>query len=72
MSKEEKIRFDVMAIPNPRSYVIVPDKWQEFLNYKPNPDTVKRNEEMVQKFKKNILSQTEEPKKKIRKPWAKY
>lgn len=62
----ENTKFDVMAIPSPRAFVIAPDKWKEFLNSKPNPETIKRNEEIAKKFRVNNLMQTKEPKKKTR------
>ena len=64
--KEKEARFDVMAVPNPRAYVIASDKWQEFVNTKPNPEIRKRNEEISNKFRVNNLALPEDPKKKIR------
>lgn len=66
IEKEKNVNFDVMAVPNPKAYVIARDKWQEFVNTKPNPEIRKRNEEISNKFRVNNLAQTEEPKKKTK------
>lgn len=50
----ENARFNVMATPNPRTFVIAHEKKQEFLNFKPNPDVIKRNEELVKKLEKTF------------------
>lgn len=64
--KTNQTKFDVTAIPNPRAYVISPDKLKEFQNFKPNPKVIKRNEELSKKFKINNLTQKEEPKKRVK------
>ena len=50
---EKDVRFDNMAIPNPRAFVVAHEKVQDFKNTKSNPEIVKRNEEITQKFKIN-------------------
>lgn len=66
--KEREARFDMMAIPNPRAYVISKEKCEEFLNSRPNPEIRKRNREMVEAFRINNLTESAEPKKKTKKP----
>lgn len=51
--QEKSARLDNMAIPNPRAFVVAHDKVQDFKNTKSNPEIVKRNEEIAQKFKIN-------------------
>ena len=59
--------FDVMALPDPRAFVVVRDKTQDFKNTKSNPDIVKRNHETTQRLRINDFTQTGKPKRKIRK-----
>jgi len=55
-----------MAMPNPKAYVVAPDKARDFKNAKPNPEFIKRNEELAQKFRINNLTQEGNPKKRVK------
>jgi len=64
--KEKNSSFAVMAMPNPKAYVVAPDKARDFKNAKPNPEFIKRNEELAQKFRINNLTQEGNPKKRVK------
>ena len=66
MGKTEKKHMTMLAVPCSRAFVVAPEKWEEFKNHKPNPDVIKRNQEMAKKFKINNLTEIVEPKKRIR------
>ena len=72
MNKKEKQKFDVLAVPCDRTFVVSPDKTEAFLNVKPNPEIRRQQEEMVKRLniKLNINNLVEEGPvlKKTRKP----
>lgn len=51
----EKQKFDVLAVPCDRAFVVAPEKAEEFKNAKPNPEARQQMEEMAKKFKVNNL-----------------
>ncbi len=53
--KEDKQRFDVLAVPCDRAFVIAADKTEEFLNQKPDPLIRKEQAKVLQKFKRQIV-----------------
>lgn len=55
MSKKGKKHITMLAVPCSRAFVVAPEKVQEFKNHKPNPDVIKKNQEMAKKFKVNNL-----------------
>ena len=52
--KDEKQKFDVLAVPCNRAFVVAPDKVEEFMSVKPDPEKRKEMEEMISKL--NIKS----------------
>ena len=64
---EDKQTFDVMAVPCDRAFVISPDKTEEFLNVKPNPEIRQQQEEMAKRFRINNLVEEGPVLKKTRK-----
>jgi len=52
----EEQKFDVLAVPGRRAFVVSPDKKEEFLNIKPNLEIRQKNAELVKKFRINNLN----------------
>jgi len=48
---EEKQKFDVMAVPCNRAFVVAEDKIEEFLNSKADPERRRKADEMLRKIK---------------------
>lgn len=63
---EKREQLTVFAVPCSRSFVIKPEKWEEFINQKPNPEIRRQMEEIAKKFKVNNLVSTEKQKKRIK------
>lgn len=55
MKKDSKETYDVMAIPYNKPFIIANSKKQDFLSKKPDPEIIKNNEMISQKFKENNL-----------------
>lgn len=68
MNKKEKQKFDVLAVPCDRTFVVSPDKTEAFLNVKPNPEIRRQQEEMVKRLNINNLVEEGPVLKKTRKP----
>lgn len=47
---DKKQNFEVMAVPYNRAFVVAPDKVEEFMSIKPDPEKRKEMEEMVSKL----------------------
>jgi len=52
----DKQNFEVLAVPYDRAFVVSPDKTEEFLSAKPDPEIRKQQEEMAKLFKSHILT----------------
>ena len=50
MSKEEKQKFFAYTIPCDRAFVVAPEKAEEFINLKPNPELKKKIDEATSKL----------------------
>ena len=55
-------KFDVLAVPCSRAFVVKPEKWEEFKDLKPDFEIRKQMEEIVKKFKVNNLDSVEDHK----------
>ena len=53
---EQKQKFDVLAVPCNKPFVVAPDKVEEFKNHKPDPRIRQEIEEMASKL--NITDKT--------------
>lgn len=53
---EQKQKFDVLAVPGNKPFVVAPDKVEEFENHKPDPRIRQEIEEMASKL--NITDKT--------------
>ena len=67
VSSKEKQKFDVIAVPCDRTFVVSPDKTESFLNVKPNPEIRRQQEEMVKRLNINNLVEEVPVLKKTRK-----
>ena len=67
MNEIQKKQLTVLAVPCSRSFVVAPEKWEEFKNQKPNPEIRRQMEEIVKKFKANNLIEEGPVLKKTRK-----
>jgi len=65
---QEKQRFDILAVPSDRAFVVAPEKAEEFKNQKPNPEVREQMEELAEKFRVNNLVEEGPVLKKTRKP----
>ena len=66
-SSDEK-KFDVLAVPCDRAFVVAPEKVEEFKNLKPNPEVRQQMEGMAEKFRVNNLTEEGPVLKKTRRP----
>lgn len=64
---EKKQKFDVLAVPCSRAFVVATEKTEEFRNLKPNPDVRNQIEEKIEKFRVNNLVEKGPVLKKVRK-----
>lgn len=64
----QKQKFDVLAVPCDRAFVISPEKTEAFLSVKPNPEIRKQQKEMAETFRRNNLVEEDPVLKKTRKP----
>lgn len=55
MKKDKKQKFDVLAVPYRREFIVAPEKAEEFKNQKPNIVKQEEMRIMVEKFEKNNL-----------------
>lgn len=68
MNLEESQKFNVLAVPCNAPFIVSPDKTEEFLNQKANPETTKMISEMADKLKiNNLVNNEEKVLKKIKK-----
>lgn len=54
---ERKQKFDVLAVPNKKPFIVSAEHIEEFKNAKPNQKIQKEIEEMAQKFRINNLDE---------------
>lgn len=53
----KKQKFDVLAVPCNRAFVVSSEKTEEFLSVKPDPEIRQQQEEMAKIFKANIIDE---------------
>ena len=68
LSSKEKQKFDVLAVPCGKPFIVSSDKTEAFLNIKPNSEIRRQQEEMVKRIKVNNLVKEGPILKKTRKP----
>lgn len=66
MGKKQKEHIAMLTVPCSRTFVVAPEKAQEFKNHKSNPEIRRQMDECTKRFKENILVTKEEPKKRVR------
>ena len=65
INKFLKQEFSVLAVPCKRAFVVAPDKTEEFLNVKTNPEIRRQQKEMYERIRRNILVEDEPKVKKL-------
>ena len=49
-------KFDVLAVPCDRTFVVAPEQVEEFKNLKPNAEVRQQTEEMAEEFRVNNIT----------------